>query len=357
MIIASLISFIDTVSLRASLQGILKLVRYLVLFLAVTEEVKDTAHAQKIVLAIFLGVLVSSLDGLFQLYTGADFIRHRSSYFEEIGLPRLTAAFPHTNHFSSYLGLFLPLGIGWVLYDRQKNFSRRFVYITSILGLCCLLFTFSRSSFFGFLIALVFMGVIKKDRLLFAALLLMIAMIALFMPPKIRDWAKTTRSPVEFIWHAQKIGDWRNAVNMIRHHPFIGVGVNTYSLNFEKYIVRDGSRFHGEMGYAHNIYLHMMAEIGPLGLLAFLWLVVRLFKAGFGGYRSAEDPFLKILHLGILAGILGLLLDGIGQTVLYHSKIAILFWFYVGLLLAVVRCAKTSAGGAQEETGGRPILK
>lgn len=356
IILVSLVSFVNTVSLRASLQGMGKWLRYLAIFLAVTEEVKDASHAKKIVTVILLGLLAASLDGLFQFYTGKDLIRNRSSYEPEIGLSRLTAAFPHTNYFGSYLGLFLPLSICLAWYSSQKGPLKSLAYLTSVLGLFCLLFTFSRSSFLGFLTAILLIGTVKKDRMAFVAIVFLVAMITLFMPQQIRDWAETTRSPIEFIWHAQKIGDWRNAVNMIRHNPLIGVGVNTYSLNIDTYKIRDSSRFVGEMGYAHNIYLHMMAEIGPLGLAVFLWLLFCLFKTALNGYRSALEPSLKILILGIASGILGFLVDGFGETVLYQSKTAILFWFYVGLLLAVCRHAR-AAGKLQEETILRPMLK
>ena len=336
--IASLISFLHTVSIKASVQGIVKLLKYSGLFLAFTEELKDTRHARGIVTALILGLLLASVDGIFQLYTGKDFIRHWPYNTEHLGLPRLKAAFPHTNHFSTYLALFLPLGICLSLYE-YKGPQRLFTYLTSILALFCLLFTFGRGSLLGFLIALVFISVMKKDKILLVAPVLMLTVLPFVLPHSIKAWTQTTGHSWEILWDAQKIGDWRNALNMIRHNPWVGVGVNTYGLNLETYRIRDSSRYVSPAGYAHNIYLHTLAEIGPLGLTAFLWLVVRLFRSGLQSYRCLEDSFLKTVSLGILAGLLAFLYNGISETSLYHSKIASLFWFYAGFLLGISKLA------------------
>ena len=341
IVLASFISFVKTVSLPSSLGGIGKLIKYLGLFLVFAEELKDKKHVQRIVTALLLGLLLASVDGIFQLYFGVDFIRQRPYDIDPVGLglPRLRAAFPSTNHFSTYLALFLPLSICLTFYD-YRGFKKFFVYATSILALSCLLFTFARGSFIGFLIALAFIGVMKQDKMILIALAIVLVVAPFALPQQIKNWEKTTHSPIEVIWDAKKIGDWRNALNMIRHNLWTGVGVNTYGLNFEKYQVKDASRFRGEAGYAHNIYLQMMAEIGPLGLIAFLWLLVRLFRLGLESYRRLDDNFLKTATLGILAGLTAFLYNGITETVLYHSKIVCQFWFYVGLLLGICRLSR-----------------
>ncbi len=355
MMLASMVSFIHTIDLKASVLGMVKLLKYLGLFLAVTEEARDIRHAKGIITALLMGVLLSSLDGLAQLYFGQDFLRHRPYNVGLEGVPRLRAAFPHTNHFSTYLALFLPLSICLTFYE-YRGAQRLFAYATSVLALFCLLFTFARGSFLGFLIALTFIGVVKKEKMIFVALLLMMAVLPFAAPSSIRDWQKTNQHAWEFLWDPQKVGDWRNALNMIRHNPLFGVGVNTYSVNLETYKVKDGSRYQGGVGYAHNIYLHMMAEIGPVGLASFLWLVFRLFKTAFRSYRCLENNFLKTVVLGTAAGLMAFLYNGITETVLYHSKIAPLFWFTAGLLLGASKLAARPPARPYP-ISGRPILK
>ena len=351
LILFSLISFVNTVSLSASFQGVGKLVRYLVLVLIVAEEVRDVRHAKRIVLSMLLGLLLVSLDGMFQLYVGHDLIRHRP-VIVHLGLPRITAAFAAPNMLGVYLVLFLPLGICRALYH-DKGSQKYFSLVTSTFALFCLLSTFGRGSFAGFLIALIFIGVMKKDKMIFTALILLLAIIPIVLPQSIKDWKKTKVSFWEFLIDTQehkgdqrgsRIGDWRNALNMIRHNPLTGVGVNTYVLNFEKYKVKDGSRYESDTQYSHNIYLHMVAEIGPFGLLAFFWLLVRVFRSGLHHLQSLESDFLKVTTLGALAGLIAFLVNGLTETVLYYSKVVSLFWFCVGLVLAMPRLSKQTQG-------------
>ena len=344
IVIVSFLSFENSLNLRASLQGIGKLVKYLALVVLLIEELKDVTHAKRIVTGVLLGLLLASGDGLCQLYTGFDFIRHRTVMLMmhdpelpstlQINVPRMTAAFFHPNMFGIYLGLFLPLSIAVTLYAYQGR-QKAFGFAASILALFCLLSTFSRGSFAGFLAALFFIAAMKKDKVLLGSLILMIAMIPFILPHDIKEWAGTKPTIWEFLLNTKRIGDWRNALNMIRHHPFLGVGVNTYTLNFEKYKLRDASRFVSDTGWSHNSYLQMAAEIGVFGPLLFFWLIFRLFRSGLRSCRSLEDPFLKAAALGIMGGIIAYLVNGITETALYYSKMVSLFWIQVGFLLAM----------------------
>jgi len=349
MILVSLLSFENTVSFRASVQGIGKLIKYLALVVLLVEELKDITHAKRIVTGILFGLLLASCDGLYQLYTGFDFIRHWTVTIHnaelagvmQLNLPRLTAAFSHTNMFGIYLGLFLPLSIAVTLYHYQGT-QKLFGYCTSILALFCLLFTFSRGAFAGFLVSLVFIGVMRRDKVLLSALIFMMVIIPFVLPHDIREWAKTTPTVWEFFLNTRRIGDWRNALNMIRHHPFLGVGVNTYTLNFEKYKLRDASRFVSDTGWSHNSYLQMAAEIGIFGPLFFFWLMFRLFQSGLTSYKKLDENFLKAATLGIMGGVIAYLVNGITETALYYSKMVSLFWIQVGFLSAMPKLMRHS---------------
>ena len=338
LIAVSILSFVNSVDIRASLQGIFKLLKYGLLLVIIAGELKDRKHVMRITTAIFLGLLLACLDGIYQLAFGVDFFRHRP-YDSIIGLIRLKAAFPHTNIFAGYLALFVPVSLPLLLYH-LKGKKRIILEVIALLGFFCLIFTFCRSAIFGVWLAILLMGLIRKDKLVIIMTILLLVIAFLVVPQNIKQWSKTTGSIWEFLLHKERFVLYETSLNMIKHHPILGVGVNTYCLNYQKYklhdIATDGTDANTKW-YAHNSFLQMTGEIGITGLIIFLWLLYRLFSRCFNFYYNAKDPFLRFCVLGITMGILAFLVHGLTETNLYYPKIATLFWFEVGLLMGTLR--------------------
>lgn len=335
LILVSLISFFNSVNLNSSLQGIVKLLKYGFLLIILVSEVKDKNHIKLIVASSLFGLLMASLDGIYQLVYGVDFFRHKP-YDTVIGLKRLKAAFPHTNIFSGYLALFVPVALPLFFYHSKPK--RKLVLgLILALSLFCLYFTFSRSAVLGVALAIILMGIIKKDKLILFLVIIGILAAPFLLPKGVRDWSKTTNSAAEFLLNKDRLALYETSFNMIKHHPVLGVGVNTYCLNYQKYKLHNTEKgTENTMWYAHNSYLQMASEIGILGLLIFLYLLGSLFQKFLCFYRKNSDSFKKFAGLGLAMGILAFLVHGLTETNLYYPKIAVLFWYQVGLLAALI---------------------
>jgi tetratricopeptide (TPR) repeat protein len=74
---------------------------------------------------------------------------------------------------------------------------------------------------------------------------------------------------------------WEGTVRLIRDHIWTGVGVGNFALAFVPYRSPFIYRNPGvQVEHPHNEYLHLWAELGPLGVLACLWLVIRVVRLG-----------------------------------------------------------------------------
>ena len=213
------------------------------------------------------------------------------------------------------------------------------VSIVSAFALYALIYTFSRSAIFGAWAAILFMAIIKRDKIILLSLLLSVILLPILLPRNIANWASKQTSVWQIVFDETRFSIYRTSLNMIQHHPVVGVGVNTYCLNFQKYKVHEKEDLAGDtQWYAHNIYLHMAGEIGLIGLLIFIWLLFRVFKYWVYFYRRvSDDEFLKVCSLGIVAGLMAFLINGMTETNLYYAKIATFFWFQIGLLLAIIK--------------------
>jgi len=339
LMLISLASFVNSVNLHSSMQGMVKLLKYGFLIAVIGKEVKDREHFKRIILSVVFGLFMGSLDGIYQLIFRVDLFRH-NPYDVAIGLARLKGAFPHTNIYAGYLALFLPVCLGLFLYASRGK-SKVYFGIVSAAAIFCLIFTFCRSAVLGFWLAMLIIGLMNKDKLVIG-LLIAAVLIAPFLAPKsIINWSKKTSSIGEFLLNKERFVLYETSFNMIKHHPVLGVGVNTYCLNYQKYKLHDTSEETANTNwYAHNSYLQMASEIGLIGLLVFLYLLAKLFKYWRSFYRKEHDSFDKVASLGIIMGMFAFLIHGLTETNLYYPKIATLFWFQVALLTGLLGLAR-----------------
>ena len=65
---------------------------------------------------------------------------------------------------------------------------------------------------------------------------------------------------------------WRLAVDMANDHPMFGVGFNAYNANFDTYDYSDG--FYGQARSVHSMWFGVLAELGYVGLLLFVLMLL-----------------------------------------------------------------------------------
>ncbi len=68
---------------------------------------------------------------------------------------------------------------------------------------------------------------------------------------------------------------WRATPGIVRDHPLIGVGVGQFPLISQRYRLIDPLT-NAPFSHAHNLALNTLAEMGLLGLAAFIWLAAIL---------------------------------------------------------------------------------
>jgi len=134
---------------------------------------------------------------------------------------------------------------------------------------------------------------------------------------------------------------YMNATNMISQHPLIGVGVNTYAKNYGKYKTKEAEAYAHTLdsAYAQNNFFQMAGEMGLIGLGLFFWLLWLLFRELLRYYKDSQDEYLKIVSLSLVACFIAFLINGLTESSLYYSRVAAMFWFFVGISLSLRKSA------------------
>jgi hypothetical protein len=77
-----------------------------------------------------------------------------------------------------------------------------------------------------------------------------------------------------------------------------------------------------------------------VGLGIFLWLLFVLFRDNFLTLGRLKDDYLKVAAISISACLIAFLINGLTETSLYYARIAMIFWFLVGISLSFRRLAE-----------------
>jgi putative inorganic carbon (hco3(-)) transporter len=119
----------------------------------------------------------------------------------------------------------------------------------------------------------------------------------------------------------------RTGLEMIRAHPWIGLGPEMPGKRFKDYVPVDisGPLPEGYYGHLHNLYLQYAAERGIPALVVFLWLIATVFRDWWRGLGSALLSSKAVLH-GCIAVVLAFLIEGFFEYNLGDSEVLTMFW-------------------------------
>ncbi len=315
--------------------GILRLLQYIILLFALIKEVKDKKHIWRIIFSIVAGLVFVSIDAIWQVNTGSDFIRGYGSMIL-IGLVRATASFSDPNILGVYLSALAPLILGLVLYY-FKGWRRVLFGFFSLLGLAGIALTYSRPSLLATYAALLFLTITKRSKWLITGLIVFILIAPFLLPKSVKQFAKEVNyNPVRFMCNDDRIAIFRNSAQMIKASPIVGHGANTFMKNYKKYKENPEhlNIVTADFCYAHENFLQIAGDIGLLGLGIFIWLLYELFKGCIFIYRQLKDPELKIIMLSLIACLIAFLVNGLTESSLNSSRVAGIFWYLIGFSFA-----------------------
>jgi O-antigen ligase len=125
---------------------------------------------------------------------------------------------------------------------------------------------------------------------------------------------------------------WKLAMDIFKKNPFLGTGYDTFG---------------ALQGFdTHNNYLKVLAEIGIMGFLIYLYLYYLAFKCGWNLFRIATEGPIKGLGLGFAACVITNMLCNLAHDNWTYLS---LMGFYWVLLALVVRASMITNQLQQKE--------
>lgn len=288
----------DGRQLAKSVFSIFRLGEYILAYFMVSTLVQDRKQARHLFVVLIIGAVWVVLAGIYQWVI--------------LQWPIVVSTLsPNHAHIGVYI--IITFFIALTFFYRNKNFvARTFLAVLMVLMLIVLVESRSRAAWIGFALAFVIYALLRKSRILFTFIVL-VAII----------WGTTQYTPaavrerVEYTFQSQSVQPaidlstlgrlyiWRGVAQLLASPVNIafGVGLGAFQYAIKPFVPLFAD---GATG-AHNNFLHMLAELGILGLILFIALLWRFFKFGWRMYRqsemASETRDFSIAFLSILAGL------------------------------------------------------
>ena len=333
------------------------------LYFITINNIYHKSQVEHLINAILIIGTLLGIYGILQ-YQGIDF----SFWLKNIGRQRVFGFFGNVNYFAEYL--IIPLSIAVSLFLVSQNRIIKILFLIEVLAMGgCLISTFTRGSYLGSGVSLIFMfflflfsrgkSFIKDNKKYFIVIILVIIVIvSLFIIPnplnksgtvisKIKDRTSATQLTQGYSIK-RRIAIWKFTALMIKDHPLLGSGLGTFKYNTLRYQARFFDQGQNRSLYpygiadkVHNEYLQLWAELGIIGLLIFIWLIIFYFSYGIKILKKTKDRYKQGILIGLMGAVVAVLIDAIFGFPLHLPATIALFWLVIGLTIVL--------GGSKKE--------
>jgi len=308
--LALAISIIFSANKSCSLLDLHNYLIYLLSFIAAASlSPKDRIYLVK---TILIACLIISILALYQYFFGfANLLNYITKNkildpfaMDYISRRRVFSPFVTPNALGGYLAMIFPLAL------INKN---KFLFIIPIS--LALILTGSLgailSLFMGLIIYFNLKGKMKiKAALPLSGLLIVISLIFVARSITLKQHTAPGFSAL------MRLDYWRETLMIIYRNPLTGLGIGNFNFSSSR--------------YTHNSYLQIWAEMGILGISAYLWLIFRSLKSGFNKLKISGD---KDFTIALITAVAIFLMHNLIDFTFFLPEVSTIWWVILGLII------------------------
>jgi O-antigen ligase len=236
---------------------------------------------------------------------------------------RMTSLFDYPNAVGLYLTPIIAVFMTF-LATKKHQWNYFVSGLIVLLGLAGIFFANTRGAILGLGAAMVWLGLTSQRKRL-VWLIIGLTVITVLIVPSLRHTTmsiatvKDTSADVRVVL-------WQGTWNLIKSHPILGAGLAGFPAMYDQYRLVKHTEL---LLYPHNIFLNFWVEIGLLGLLAFIGLLIATFSQAHKNIQISRSP---VLSLGITTALIAIIVYGLVDAPYFKNDLAVQFWVWLGLL-------------------------
>lgn len=367
---------VNLVSPGIALLGLRQILRFMLVFFLTIQVAPSKAFIKKLTLVMFGIVAIQSFIGIIQSVAGEGFdqflLPSEARTYGALTLmggvdqfwdpgSRVFATLGRYDRLGNFLYLFLAIATGMLF---TKKLWKQYTWLPWLFALAvpALVLTYSRASWFAFMLGFLFIGaIIKKDRRVAMGFIAFVVTVGLLLGISGLNVGTITETPgqtlTERFFESFSYARWRGEyyglgrvfwfvhtpLDVVSAAPILGFGPGQFgggavaALHNTAVYEQLGLPFgvFGTLGAIDNNWFSLWGEAGTLGMGMYLWLYIGLFIYAVRVASTHKDPFVQALALAVAAMLIGVGFNAFTSSVLEIRTTAYYLWMYAGFLVVL----------------------
>ncbi|MDM8554703.1 O-antigen ligase family protein [Desulfococcaceae bacterium HSG7] len=319
------------------------------IFIYVANNLKDHRTIDNLISVILLSGLIQGLIGVAQHLNGGPLGLAVLGEVQEINLMpgetiiRFGGTIGHPNKLALFLAFMLQINIAKLFIPSEK-LKKLLLFIPFSAMSMALILTYSRGAWASLIMGGMinaYICMVKRTQRKVVSAVIVIFVIIIFAVTVVATVPSVSK---RIYGDDHGSADIRGplkvtAKNIIRHHYWLGVGLNNYCSVIKKYDITREAVSWQFPAPVHHEYLLVTAELGVPAGAFFIYLLIYGFYLAASISLSKVEPVFAYLATGFLAGLIGW---SFHHTVLYEFTLFTHgLWFYFGILQAMLTMIRT----------------
>ena len=342
----------------------------ILLFVLILNNIKGEKGVKQIINSLALAVLAISFFAIWQKITG-QFIFNE--FWANAENRRVVSFFGYPNAVALFIAPIIPLLVGtFILRLREQgkllNFLNQvFIFVTILLGLASIYFAKSKGALLALIastLIIFFILAKKKIKIILLTILIILSSSLIYFQ---RDWIEFKL--LNSLSYQIRTLQWKETMEMLKDGNLLyGSGLANYQEKIAphhqagfffnkdadpdfrmKVVWGDDEQYRAERWqpleiylYPHNIFLNFWTELGLLGMLIFIFIIIKFLVLSLKYYYKEKGSKNKYLGLALFSSMSIILIHGMVDVPYFKNDLSALFWIIISLL-AILKLQNNSA--------------
>ncbi|HWR07066.1 O-antigen ligase family protein [Sporomusa sp.] len=306
--------------------------RYIIIYYLVINNLVTLQQLKRLIWSVIASAVIVTCYGFYQYIHGVDISAFQwvdGEQFPELKV-RIFSTLQNPNLLAGFLVVVMSLAVGIGLHTENIQGKILLFALVAVLG-TCLVLTYSRGAWLSIVAVTALCGRLYNRKVLWV--FLVIPAIALFCHDGVMERLLSIFNPTDTS-STLRIALWESTIAMILDKPLLGIGWGSYWLVYPEYDFFLNNPA-ATIVHAHNMYLHIAAEIGIPGLLVFLAIIYGHIKRAIEVLTQTQNQWVAGVMLGAVAAVIGLAANGFTDYIMFNVQMSMLFWLLNAVIVAV----------------------